>query len=286
MEILRAIGCDVGSAGDDVKGSIRRSLLAATVPERPREARRHRPFARRPLAILAAVLVVPSAVAIGAGVNGDVAGRLHGFISGSDQGQSIGRAVEPADDPPEWWDDFGFTERRVLATTGEHHLFAARDEDGHVAFALDDGISLTSASAFGAGENAAEPDPFSHQFQGQSVVPLVVGLADRSREPLIAGLVADDVASVELRFDSGSPDVQAVDGPGFIFAPDLGRTESEDGKLLADRRPTEIAVFDADGNELQSVSAACIVGMPATVLRATSERDFPVDVVPCPEEIG
>lgn len=265
MEILRAIGSDVRPAGGEVREAIRLSVITALAREGGRKDRRRGFLARRPLAVIAAALVVPAAVAVASGLNSDVADTLDGFISGADEGHPIGRLVEPTDNPPSWWGDEGFTEQRVLASTGEHHLFAGRDEAGHVSFALDGGIGVTSASA---------ANPFIDDFQGHSVVPLFGAPAGGPDTLLIAGLVADDVASVEVRYDSGSPDIETVNGSGFIFAPDLGRVESEGGRLVVDRWPTEIAVFDADGNELEAVPAMCVVGMPALALRSDPGRYY------------
>lgn len=261
FEILASIGSEVSAAGEENKQSIRDSLVSAARGDKPR-VRRRGFFGKRSLAVIAAALVVPAAVAVAAGLSSDVADSLHGFISGTEETHPIGRPVEPSDNPPDWWAHDGFTEQRVLASQGNHHLFAGRDEKGHVSFALDSTVGVVSGGV---------ANPFLDDFQGQSVVPLFAAPARGPETLLISGLVAGDVARVELRYDTGDPDVEIVSGSGFIFAPDLGRVEQSEGSLIVDRWPTEIVAFDSSGEELQTVPAMCASGSP--LLRLRSDPD-------------
>lgn len=259
LEQLRSLGSEVGPGDDQVRSRIRDLLLAEANLVAPASVRRSRWASRRGLAVLAAILVVPAAVAVASGLRGDVADNLGEFLTGSDSTHEIGRAVKPSDDPPGWMNEDNMVDRLVIASNGSHHLFAGRDNEGHVSFSLDD--SITRESAGGA-------NPFVNQFQGQSVIPLYAAPGDNDSQITIAGLVAADVVTVELRYDSGPPDEYTVKGSGFIFNADLGRVENEGGVLIVDRRPLEIQAFDADGGLLQTVPAMCVAGMTALALRS------------------
>lgn len=271
LEILASIGSDVPAAGEEFKQSTRDSLLVVARAAGSQGSHRRRFLGKRSLAVIAAVLVVPAAVAVAAGLSSDVADSLHGFISGTEETHPIGRPVEPSDNPPDWWAHDGFTEQRVLASQGDHHLFAARDKKGHVSFALDSSVGVASGGA---------ANPFLDDFQGQSVVPLFAAPAHGPETLLISGLVAGDVARVELRYDTGDPDVETVTGSGFIFAPDLGRVEQSEGSLIVDRWPTEIVAFDSSGEELQTVPAMCVGGSPLLRLRSDPDAYY---FAPCDE---
>lgn len=259
LDQLRSLGSEVLPGDDQVRSRIRDLLLAEASPIASARVRRSRWASRRGLAIIAAVLVVPAAVAVASGLRGDVADNLGGFLTGSDSTHEIGRPVKPSDDPPGWMKENDIADRVVIASSGSHHLFAARDDEGHVSFSLDGTITTES----GGGAN-----PFINQFHGESIIPLYAAPGGADSQVTIAGLVAADVATVELRYDSGPSDEYTVDGSGFIFSADLGKAESEGGVLLVDRRPVEIRAFGADGELLQTVPAMCVTGMTALALRS------------------
>ena len=209
-------------------------------------------------AAAAAVLVVPATIAIASSLHGDVVDNFGRFLQGETSGREIGRPVEAGDSPPKWFNGEGYTDQLVIASSGAHRLYMARSEDGNVAFSLDDDGGIAS----GGGAN-----PFVNQFQGNSVVPLIPGPLDENNDLLYAGIVAPDVATVELRFDSGATEEVEPDGAGFIFEADLGRVD-RDNVLIVDQRPTEVVALDENGNVLQSVPAQCEAGMPAMALRS------------------
>jgi hypothetical protein len=262
LEQLRDLGGRVLPAGDETRAGIRDRLLAEASNAVPTARKRSNWVSRRGLAVLAAALVFPGALAVAAGLNGDVADNLSEFLTGRASTHEIGRAVEPSDDPPRWMTADDIVDKLVIASNGPYELFAGRDREGHVSFSLGDSPVLTS----GTGAN-----PFVNQFEGDSVIPLFAGPGNESGRFPIAGVVADDVASVELTYSSGPPDQVDVTGAGFIFLPDLGKATPKDGILLVDRVPLEIEARDADGNLLQTQPAGCSFGTPVMVLRSTPD---------------
>lgn len=212
----------------------------------------------RIVAAIAAVLAVPATIAIASALQNDVVDNFGGFLHGETSGRELGRPVGPGDNPPRWFDSDGYTDQLVIATLGEHRLYMARNENGDVSFSLDGAVAISS----GGGAN-----PFVNQFQGNSVVPLMTGPLDQDDRLPYAGIVAPDVATVELRFDSGATQAVEPDGAGFIFKADLGRVE-RDNVLIVDQRPTEVVALDEEGNVLQSVPAQCQAGMFVMELRS------------------
>lgn len=255
-----------------------RQLLSAEIEGAARAApapvtrrRRRGRFA----AVAAAVLAVPATIAIASTLQGDVVDNFGGFLQGETSGRELGRPVEAGDSPPKWFNGAGYTDQLVIASLGEHRLYMARSEKGNVAFSLDGEGGISS----GGGAN-----PFINEFQGNSVVPLLLGPLDENDDLLYAGIVAPNVASVELRFDSGATQTVEPDGAGFIFEADLGQV-NEGNILIVDQRPIEVAALDAEGNVLQSVPAQCEAGMYAMALRSDNPDPITEGQAPPPADL-
>ena len=279
IDDLRNLGSDVGPAGDEDRARIRRILVAeasrqtasaeghliraerglASIPtQREVEAQRRHSRWRggRGLALIAALLAIPATIAIAAGsFGGDVSDNYAGFLSGEGNDPGPGRAVKPSDDPPKSYLEPG-VDGRVLASEDDYRLFAKRDVDGDVTFEFG-GQAYTGTGA----------NPWTNEFRGDTVVPLIIGLPESGDTRLpVAGLVADGVASVELRYSSGPPDLISQPDDGFLFLADVGRMEVVHGLTQVDRRPVDVAASDDAGNLLQRVSVNC-AGGPVLVVR-------------------
>ncbi len=262
LELLRILGREIRPANDEARAGIRDLLLAEAGVATPTERKRASWVTRRGLAILAAVLAVPVAVAVASGLQGDVADNLGEFLTGQESTHEIGTPVQSSDDPPRWMTADDIVDKLVIASAGPYDLFAGRDREGHVSFSLGDSPVLTGTGA----------NPFVNQFRGDSVIPLFAGPPDDSGQFPIAGVVAADVASVELSYDSGPAEHQTIRESGFIFLTDLGDVTRKDGVLMVDRLPAEITARDADGNVLQTQPASCSFGTPVMVLRSDPDR--------------
>ena len=260
MEPLQELVSDIVPAETETRHGAHDLLLTEIAAQSATgtEGGKSRRIKRRVAAAIAAVVAVPATFAIASSLNGDVVDNFGGFLQGETSGRELGRPVEAGDNPPKWFNGEGYTDQLVIASSGPHRLYMARSRDGNVAFSLDGEGGISS----GGGAN-----PFVNQFQGNSVVPLLPGPLDENDRLLYAGIVAPDVATVELRFDSGPPEVVAPEAAGFIFEADLGQVE-RGNVLIVDRRPVDVVALDDDGIVLQSVPAQCEAGMPALALRS------------------
>lgn len=246
-----------------------RAMVLSAVEEWQVNAPRRRSRWKTPrgLALAATLIAVPGAVAIASTLNGDVSDNYSGFLTGTGDVPSPGRAVETSDNAPgAFAPDHDapeslapdFADVRVLASNGSHHLFAARDADGAVHFRLDSGPEFVSTGA----------NPWLNQFSGNAIVPLFASdpeLGD-DREA-VAGLTASDVASVELRYTSGPPDVIPDPEGAFVFLAAVGNPEIVGGILQVDRKPVQVVAMDENGEELQQASVTCLAGSVVTVVR-------------------
>lgn len=257
IEELRALGDEIGPAGDDQREQMRQALLEEAIgPPSKSRLKRLLPSSRRGLAALAALVAIPAAtVAVASSLHGDLNDNFGDYLGGESSGTEIGRPVEPSDNPPKWFNGEGYSDPLVIASSGDHHLFMARNPKGNVTFSLDDGVAITSGSSV---------DPFVRKFAGESLIPLFALPAGEGRLTY-SGLVAPDVDQLEMTFTAGDSETLDVDGAGFIFDIDLGGGGAQDhGVLLVDRRPVDLIALDSEGNVLQTVPAACVFGMPAT----------------------
>lgn len=261
LEQLRELVAEIGPADDRAREAIRTRLVAEAGDGTPSRDRRTW-LGNRGVAILAFLIAIPAAVAVAGSLRADVVDNFEGFLSGDSSGREIGRPIEPSDNPPKWFNGEGYVDQLVIASNGQHDLFMARDRDGIVSFSIDDSGAITS----GWGAN-----PFVNEFKGNAAIPLFGGPMDDSDRLLYSGVIAPDVASLELRYSSGPPDIVEPTSAGFIFLADLGEAATDGGILIVDRRPTELVALDADGDVLQSQPAQCVAGMPVLTLRTSDE---------------
>ena len=241
------------------RASARAMLIDAAEELRAKApSRRSRWRTPRGLALAAALIAIPGAVALASTLDGDVSDSYSGFLTGADDATSPGRAVETSDNAPDSLAKDS-ADVRVLASNGTHHLFASRDVGGAVHFRLDSGPEFISTGA----------NPWLNQFSGNAVVPLFAGHpGPGSDRETVAGLTASNVASVELRYSSGPPDVISDPEGAFVFLADVGNPEIVGGILQVDRKPVEVVAMDENGDELQHVSVSCLAGSVVTVVRA------------------
>ena len=212
---------------------------------------------RRGIAAIAVALAIPCAVAVAATLSTDARETYTGFLTGVDETTTLGRPAEASDNPPDWMLRDESTDARVLASRDGHHLFAAREKNGAVAFAMDNTMETMSPG----------PDSWLDRFKGNAVVPVTSGAPDADGRWPLAGVTGTGIASLELRYTSGPPDV--IDDPdgGFIFMADVGNPEVIGGLLTVDRAPETLVALDEEGNEIQSVPALCSSGTPVMRIR-------------------
>lgn len=267
VSALEALGAEYTVR--EVARSEAREALGAAFADGPAAGPRRRRWSRPGrLVALALALAVPAAAAVAAGLSSDAEETYSGFLVGAEESSALGRPVEPSDDPPGWMLREG-VDARVLASREGLELFAAREPDGAVSFAFE-GIQVTSPG----------PDLWLEVFQGRAVVPVAWGASDERGPWALGGVAGSGVASIELRYSSGSPDVIEDPNAAFIFLVDLGDTEIERGILQVDRLPEAIVAYDEDGNVIEEKEFAAGFAMPVMELRGGSEYDPPQALEP------
>lgn len=199
---------------------------------RGRSRTRDRHLRRLALTGLVAAVVLAGGYAAAAPVRAaidDLTGTFSGWLGGA-SAQAPGRALAKGDAAPDFMRDPRYArDPRVIAEAGGYKLFVSQAPGGGLDFDLGNtGVGL------GGG--------FGEDFREHAISVLGPGAmqtADKHGHVPLFGVVAREVASVELTYDSGPPlRVDGVSG-GFV--------------LLAepDRSPREVVALDASGHELE-----------------------------------
>lgn len=176
----------------------------------------------------------------------DVLGAFTGYFSagsGERAADVPGRPLRPGDDAPAWVRSDAVTDRRLIAEAGGRALYAVREADGRIGFALGDGFGISDT-----------PEGWRREFADHAVVVLGPeagstdrsGIAEDARAPdlpgrALFGLTARSVARVELRYTEGPPTVADSPRGGFALIGDTSRA------------PESVVGFDAAGRELERV---------------------------------
>lgn len=165
----------------------------------------------------------------------DITSDFTGWLSGDQD--APGRAIQPADDAPEWIDADG---SRLIAESGGVGLYVTRGTT------RSGGTRLTFVLGRDGNGLGNSLEGWREQFKDHAIVVLgttpEVG-GPRQTLPLL-GLTARSVERVSLRYADGPPLVsENVDG-GFV--------------LIADpkRDPQELVAYDGAGRELERVNVS------------------------------
>jgi hypothetical protein len=164
----------------------------------------------------------------------DLTDAFAGWIAGNDA-DAPGQAVRPGDDAPEW---VSTEQGRVIAEAQGVKLFVSRAESEAgplLRFTLGNGVAQFDT-----------PEGWAKRFENHAVVVLgrsLMPAADSRRAPLL-GVTARSVASVELRYADGAPDVSDTGDGGFVLIAD------------ATRRWRELVAHDEAGRELERVDVS------------------------------
>lgn len=186
---------------------------------------------RTPLALGAVMVTALAAQPVAAAV-GDLVSEFGQYFSNPESAAvGPGEPVQSTDEAPAWLTADGRSGQRLLASEGEHRLYAVRQPSGAFAFALDDSIGI-SDSVRG----------WEQQLNGNSVV--VLGPAsspDPNGTIALFGISATSVAAVEVSYEVGQATTAPVGDGGFIAAID------------PERSPMSLTAIDASGSALQVI---------------------------------